>query len=251
MRKTFWVFLGGFLLLLMACRLDFRTDFQDTESGNVRISWAVTAEEEQMLASLDAGTAEDLCNEMKDEMMADEEEEATVTFREESDGTKVCTIQGPFKSLDELKEIYGDDTIINKLGEEDGKFYYDITVSPIDTGDAELDIDMPPITFTWQVTMPGNVIEHNGDSINGQTITWTIAGQEPRRLTAVSKTSGFSFSLTGGKAWLLLGVCLCLPLLLIVVGVILWLAKRKKADAADVVAPTTNVSAGTDADWTE
>ena len=248
MRKTFWVFLGGFLLLLMACRLDFRTDFQDTESGTVKISWAITSAEEQMLASMDAGSAEDLCNEMKDEMMTDDEEEATVTFREEDDGTKVCTIQGPFKSLDELKEIYGDDTTINKLGEEDGKFYYDITVSSLDSGDAGMDM---PITFTWKVTMPGKVVEHNGDSIDGQTITWNIAGKEPRRLTAVSKLGGFSFSLTGWKAWLLLGVCLCLPLLLIVVGVIVWLAKRKKANASDVVAPATSVPAETDADWTE
>ena len=247
MRKYAWLFLGGVLLMLMACRLDFHTKFQDSESGTIMISWAITAEEEQMLVSMEGGTAEDLCNEMKDEMMQDEEEEATVTFQEKDDGTKVCTIEGPFKSLDELKDIYGDETVINKLGEENGKFYYDITVSPLDTGDAGMDM---PITFTWKVTMPGKVVEHNGDSIDGQTITWNIAGQEPRRLTAVSKLGGFGFSLSGGTAWLLLGVCLCLPLLLIVVGVIVWLAKRKKADASDV-APTANVSAGTDADWTE
>jgi len=35
------------------------------------------------------------------------------------------------------------------------------------------------------------------------------------------------------------------------VGVIVWLAKRKKVDAPDVVAPATSVPAETDADWTE
>ena len=249
MRKYAWLLFGGALLFLMACRLDFHTKFQDTESGTIMISWAITAEEEQMLASMEGGTAEDLCNEMKDEMLKDEAGEASVTFREEDDGTKVCTIEGPFKSLDELRDIYGDDTTINKLGEEDGKFYYDITVSPVDSGDVGMDM---PITFTWQVTMPGKVVEHNGDSIDGQTITWNIAGQEPKRLTAVSTIGGFSFSLTGGKAWLAIGACLCLPLLLIVVGVLIWLVmRRKKSDVVDVVAPSADVSTGTDADWTD
>ncbi len=245
MRKYLWLIFGGALLLLMACRVDFHTQFQTPESGNVMISWTMTAEEEQMLASMDAGSAEDLCNEMKSEIMQDEEDEATVTFHEEDDGSKVCTIQGPFASLEELQDIYGEDTKINKIGEVDGKFIYDVVVSPLDSSEAGTDMPMP-IVFTWRVTMPGKVVEHNGDKIEGRTITWNIAsGKPPRHIKAVSSMGGFDF--TDPKFLALAGACICLPLLAVVVGLIVWLAMRRKKQG-QAAAASPDVSS---ADWTE
>ncbi len=122
MNRPRWLVLATFMLFaLLACRVEMHTTFKTPESGQVRIAWTMTAEEEQMLQNATDSTAEELCNELGDEFKDDED--VTVTF-DSTDEERTCVVQGPFDNLEELADIYGDDTTINQIGEVDGKFYY-------------------------------------------------------------------------------------------------------------------------------
>ena len=235
MRKVLFLLIGAAVLLLAACSMDTHTKFDTTQSGTMDIVWTTTAEEAQMLQSLGSGTVEDMCNEMKSDLGSDGEN-ITVTFSTDDNGNNICTLSGAFANLQELQDMYGEDITVNRLGEEDGKFYYDITYAASDETSGMGDY---ALTLHWRVTMPGKVLEHNGDSIEGNTVTWTISGSGSRHLTAVSKVGGFNLD---AKMLGLVALCLCLPLLLIIVGVIVWLVvrKKKRAETETYAAPAAS-----------
>ena len=245
MRKALFLLVGAAALLLAACTMDTHTKFDTPQSGTMEFVWVTTPEEAQMLQSLGSGSVEDLCNEMKSDIGADGEE-VTVTFSTDDDGNNICTVSGAFATLQELQEMYGDDVTVNRLGEEDGKFYYDVTYS---AGDMTGGVGDYAITMHWRVTMPGKVLEHNGDSVEGNTVTWTISGDGSRHLTAVSKVGGFNLDT---KTLALVALCLCLPFLLIIVGVIVWLVLRKKKRQEETTAAPVTPAASDEApqDWT-
>ena len=217
MNRPRWLLLAGFMLFaLLACRVEMHTTFKTPESGHVRLGWTMTAEEEQMLQNATDSTAEELCNELAAEI-GDDDPQVSVTF-DSTEEERSCVVEGPFDNLDQLAGIYGEDTTINKIGEEDGKFYYDVVASPL--GDAA-DLGIP-IEVTWSVTMPGKVLEHNGDALQGRTVVWHLDGTEPVHMQAVSKVGGID------AQYVALAVgCLCLPLLLAAIGVAAWLVLRK------------------------
>ncbi len=95
---------------------------------------------------------------------------------------------------------------------------YDVVTSPF--GDAS-DLGIP-IQVTWRVTMPGKVLEHNGDELQGRTVVWRLDGTEPVHMRAVSKVGGLEAQVVA----LAVG-CLCVPLLLAAIGVAAWLVLRK------------------------
>ncbi len=243
-RFRLWpLLLLGVLALLLACRLDTHTEFTSTDQGSFSLSWVMTQEEENMLQSAGAGSAQDLCNEMQTSIQDEASNETNpveVQYTEADNGDRICKLSVSFNSLDELKKLYGEDTLINRLGVEDGKFYYDVTSSAFEQDTTGLDF---PLAITWRVTMPGEVIEHNGDDLQGNTVIWHVTAGEPAHFYAVSKVGG-GLDL-GSKVWWLVGLCLCLPLLAIVVGVILWLVLRKGKSAK---AETTSSPAPSNAD---
>jgi len=231
--------LVGLLAFLLACRLDTHTAFTSTEQGNFSLSWAMTQEEESMLQSAGAGSAQDLCNEMQSDIQDEADDDPTkvqVQYSETDDGERICEISVSFDNLDELKQLYGEDTIVNQLGEEDGKFYYDITSTAFAQDTSELDF---PLAITWRVTMPGEVLEHNGSDLQGNTVIWNVTPGQPAHFYAVSKAGSGGLDL-GGKVWWFVGLCLCLPFLLIVVGVILWIVLRKNKKASTTENLPTN-----------
>ncbi len=218
-RFRFWPLLAIALFVLLACRVDMHTTFDTPTSGKVEVSWTMTADEEHTLQSAAGQSAKEICDQMREQMTSDDPT-AQVTFESKGD-KRTCTATGKFTSIAELSDFYGDDTTINKIGEENGKFYYDVTTSPTsNVGDIGI-----PIQVTWTVTMPGKVIEHNGDELHGRTVVWHLSGTEKVHMKAVSKTGGFSLD---SKTIAIGLVCLCLPLLLIIIGVIAWLVLRKR-----------------------
>ena len=248
MRKVLFLLIGAVALLLAACSMDFHTKFDTPQSGTIEIVWTTTAEEAQMLQSMGSGTVEDMCNEMKSDM-GKESENVTVEFSTDDNGNNICTVRGPFNSLQDLQDAYGEEVTVNRIGEENGKFYYDITYDS--SADDLGGLGTGPIALHWRVTMPGKVLESNGDKVEGNTVTWNLSGSGEHHLRAVSKIGGFNLD---SKTLGLLALCLCLPLLLLIVAVIVWLVVRKKkqTQSTAAVAPETNTPAETPpADWTE
>ena len=213
-----WLVLGLIVGVLMACRMDMHTTFKTPSQGTVAISWQMNAEEENSLQQLGFGSAKELCDKISQDL-ATEGEKAEAKYDEKGDN-KICTITGSFQNPAELTDFYGDDVTINKIAEENGKFYYDITVSNNnDMGDLPF-----PVKFVWKVTMPGKVIDHNGDDLDGRTVIWDLSNASERHLTAVSKTSG------GGIptwVWGIVGAFLCLGMLIVIGGGVFWFIKKR------------------------
>lgn len=209
-------FLLFVLLVFAACRLDSHTTFSTPNSGTLEISWSMTQDEESVIKQATQMDAQQLCNKFKEDL---DDPKAKVKFSKKGD-EKICTVTAPFKSVNELKNLYGDDVTINRIGEGNGKFYYDVEVKSANGSDAaSLGLE---VKSTWRVTMPGKVISSNGDEVKGRTVIWNLPSSGSRHLTAVSKVGGASSVL------LIAAICIGAFVLLLIVAVIVWLVLRSK-----------------------
>ena len=98
--------------------------------------------------------------------------------------------------------------------------------------DPSLMSDLFEIRF--RLTLPGEIKEHNADSIEGNTLTWDLAIDEQRdALTAVSSTAG-------GSSMLLIGGAAIAVVALAGVGVVASRRRKKAAIAAVTGAPMSS-----------
>ncbi|WP_341249919.1 LppM family (lipo)protein [Euzebya pacifica] len=85
----------------------------------------------------------------------------------------------------------------------------------------------PEFEATVSVTFPGEVSEHNAETIDGNTVTWNLSVDSPTTMMAVgSATEG------GGSGSLLFIIIGVVVLLLILLGLFLFLRSRGKKKAA-------------------
>jgi hypothetical protein len=209
------------LVLLAGCTIEYRTAVEKDGSGQMSVAMGFTAQEAGDMAELSGGSATDLCQQMWAESSS--EYPANAVTREEQRGDETyCVIEFTYANLQELRTDYETMGItVNRLEIVDERFYYDVS---IDMGESE-SLGFA-VNMTWIVTMPGSVGTHNATSVSGQTLTWNLVPGQVNSMRAES-------SLGSNWLWWVLGGlgCLCLLVVVIgaVVGVVLYLRKKKKS----------------------
>jgi len=148
-------------------------------------------------------------------------------------GTKYTFENQP---LDEFKSAgAGGDVSITRDGDNF------VVAGNFDTEDPGTEVDPATMgaTFTFSVTFPGEVSEHNGTLSNdGRTVTWDLlAADAPEELKAIGAASA-----GGGSSSLLLIVGIVV-LLLIVAGVVAFLVLRGRKPAEVAAAPADSAAA--------
>ena len=131
-----------------------------------------------------------------------------ITVTEENRGDETwCITTTPFKNLEELRKLYEQSKgiRINRLEIMDGKFYFDVDIDTLsETSDFSAFTDI-----TWTVVLPGAPIEHNTDTVEANTLTWTVKPEiESTNLYAESEvpSAGFNFPACGASVMVLVSV---------------------------------------------
>jgi predicted small secreted protein len=230
-RKSRYLLIALFIagaLLLSACKVNFITDIKSDGSGNYTQEIGFEGDEATM-GDLSADDA-DFCANQSQDLPPN-----TTTRKETRNETETwCIYETPFNSLDELQTIYGTtDTLVNEISLVGGKLTYDITLDLSgDTGssDAPLTADI-----SWNVTLPGRIIENNATEQNNNSLKWKLVPGVVNSIRAVSEPGGLN--LGGDVLWYVLGggafLCLFCFLPLVLAGVAFFLIRRKKIASAD------------------
>ena len=223
MRKHTLLLVCSLLILtvLAGCTVEYRTSVEADGSGQMATAIGFTAQEASDLAGLSGGDASNICQEMWGEASSDLPPNATIREEQRGDET-YCVAEFSFASLEELRSIYVDQgLIVNRLEIVDDRFYYDVSIDMSDAGSLGI-----PMNMTWVVTAPGTVGNHNATSVSGQTMTWNLVVGQVNNMR-------FESSLGSNWLWWVLGGLGCLCLLVVVVGavigVVLYLRKKKKS----------------------
>jgi hypothetical protein len=214
-------------LLLSACKVNFITSINSDGSG--KYTQEIGFEDDEASIGGVSINSDDFCAKQSTDLPDN------TTTRKETRNEKEtwCIYETPFKSLEDLKAIYGKtDTRINDISLVDGKLTYDISL------DMSGDSSAAPLgsEVYWNLNLPGRVIEHNATEQNGSSYKWKLAGGQVNNIRAVSQTGGLNFD--GSLLWYVLGggafLCLCCFLPLVIVGVVFFLLRRKKSDPLSV-----------------
>jgi predicted small secreted protein len=215
--------------LLSACQVNFITDIKSDGAGVYSQEIGFKSDEASM-AGLNAGD-ENFCTSQNNELPP-----GTTTRQETRNKDETwCIYETPFKSLDDLKAIYGTtDTLINDISLTDGKLTYDIS---LDLGSDSSNMPTGSDIF-WIVTMPGRITENNATEKDGNTLKWKLLIGQANKIHVVSNTGGLSIG--GDSNWYLIGgaaLCLCCIVVLIIIGVVVFIVLRRKKNAANVETP--------------
>ncbi len=214
-------------LLLSACKVNFITDIKSDGSGSYTQEIGFQGDE-TTAGGLSAGDADFCAKEAKDLPPN------STTRKETRNETETwCIYETPFKSLEDLKTIYGmTDTVINEISLVDGKLTYDISLDLSgDTGSSEA-----PLTadIYWNLTLPGRVTENNATEQNNNSLKWRLVPGTVNSIRAVSEPGGLN--LGGDVLWYVLGggafLCLCCILPLLIAGLAFFFIRRKKSAPA-------------------
>jgi LppM domain len=178
-------------LFLVGChKLEAMTRIEPNGSGELRMAVGFSAEERANMEKQHSNP-QDFCN--ISQMPAN----VTVTEEQRGDETWCITITR-FKDLTNLRSLYEQrkGIRINHLEISDRKFYYDIEVDTLSE-----DSSFSALTdITWSVVLPGAIIEHNADQVDGNTLKWIPTPKSGIiHLHAESEVpqSGFNFPLCG------------------------------------------------------
>jgi hypothetical protein len=223
-----------FALLLGACQANIVTHVETSGAGTLTIEIGLTPDEVAQLESFGGEAAPSPCA-----AMALEGAEAwdAPAFEEELRGQETwCVSTQTFEDTSQLEALYRRLTgvSIRELVEREGIFVYDVAVET----QAPQGIPLAP-SITWVLELPGKIGDHNADRVNGQRLEWTLRAGESRRLMASSDL--YPLPLTGSLGdfpqWLLIAgavaACLCLPGVLLLVGLIVFLGRsRRRAQEA-------------------
>jgi len=150
-------------LLLAGChKLEATTTIEPNGSGELQMGVGFSAEERTNLEKQN-NNAQDFCN--------TSQTPPNVTVIEEQRGDETwCITVAPFKDLEELRSLYEQrqGIKINRLEISDGKFTYDVDVDTL----SETSNFSALTVITWSVILPGAVIDHNANEVDGNTLTW-------------------------------------------------------------------------------
>ena len=167
-------------LLLSACRLVVDTKLNDNGSGELRNSVVFSAGEKANFEQSPENAGISVCDNLKEGAQADTE------FVEEARGDETfCTTVRSFTNLNELRGFYErmGNVTVNELKIELIKVTFDVQVDLTPKGDNK------PAANEWRLTLPGEIGDHNAESIEGQTLIWKIEPGEVATLHAESSVS--------------------------------------------------------------
>jgi len=180
------------VFLLAGChKLEATTNIDPNGSGELRMGVGFSAEERANMEK-QSSNPHDFCN--------TSQTPANITVTEERRGEETwCFTTTQFKNLEELRSLYEqrEGIKINRLEISDEKFYYDVNIDTLSE-----DSSFSALTdITWSVVMPGALIDHNADQVDGNTLTWRPAPKSGiillRAESEVPRT-GFDFPACGG-----------------------------------------------------
>jgi len=218
-------------LLLNACTIQIATVIKDDGSGSYGFEMGFNQEDQDALAGFDT-SPDAFCQEMQSG--GDLPQGATITT-EERGGEIYCVMQAPFTNLAELRTLYvdGDGVTVNTLEIANGALTYDIDVNMTsgDTGG----IDPGAINMAWKVTVPGTVGNNNADSVEGNTLTWTLTPGQNRNIHVESSTGGFGLGGLGTLETIIAVACSCLCCVVLLGGAgggLYFFTQRNKKAAA-------------------
>jgi hypothetical protein len=160
-------------LLLAACTFQFNTRVEEDGAGALRTEIGFDFLDQQGLSGLGL-SPEEFCRDLQtgEGLPVD----APVTVEER--GSEVwCIVTFPFQDLAELQEIYANmgGVVVNELSLTDSEFVYDVDLEFTGTEAGDLELPEVPITFRWQVTLPGAITDHNADEADGNTLSWEMS----------------------------------------------------------------------------
>ncbi len=215
--------------MLSACKVNFITDIKSDGSGTYTQELGFTKDEASMAGLSGESSGKEFCTSANSQSGGSELPPGTVVSQEErGDGEIWCIFKTPFTSLDNLRTVYAtSDLQINQLSLTDGKVVYDVSLDMSGEGS-----DIPMGEIYWIVPIPGSVTAHNATEVKGNTLKWKMTMGEKNNMRAESQAGGFNFG--GGETlWYVLGgvafLCLCCFVPLVIVGVVFFLMRRKKA----------------------
>lgn len=216
------------VLLLAGCTISITTKVNADGSGEMGFAYKFTKSDLDSLASFGM-KADTICSDMTSQGGSSLDLQGMELKQEKHGDETWCVGTKPFKTLDELKT--GDSTsgfTINRLEIKDNKLYFDAVMSAgSDTQGME---SMPfEINIGYEFTAPGKVTKHNGDKIDGNTVTWNIplTGEKSMQLESDLKGGGSSDFLKKYGLYIGIGVA-CLCLLVIIVIVVFFFVLKKK-----------------------
>ncbi len=235
------------VLVLSSCtiRLDVSMVVNEDETGTFSLFMGFDQEFQDLIAQ---GGGEDLD---LTEDLSDVPEGWTVEEVSEDgfDGVRISTDYDSFEDLEAKLAEMGDGTdtgvgtdLLSDFGltHEGDEFRFEVDTTGVDEGlsgalgesggdDLLQGMDASSILgdlfeIRFNLAMPGDITEHNADSVNGNTLTWEIdVSDEGGTLIAVSNVGGSSSALLYG------GIAAAA---IIVVGGGVAIARRRKSDAA-------------------
>ncbi len=215
-----FLLLAAGLLLLTACKANVITEIKPDGSGSFAIEYGFTADE---ISTYGMVLDDQFCNTLAE----DSDDMPSGTVSQETRGEETwCVFTSPFATLDDLRVLYSDmEMTITDLRISDGKAYYDVSIDMSgDTG------TMGMMEMYWVVKMPGTISQHNATEVDGSTLRWDMSTGGILHATATSSTGGSS------TIWWVVGIslsCLCLLVLAIAAGVVIYLVSRKKKAAVN------------------
>lgn len=221
-QKIFMLAAFASILLLSACKVNMITEINKDGSGMYIQELGFQGDEASMSGYSEGD--ETFCEVQNEDMPPN-----TTTRQETRNEDELwCVYETPFESLEDLRTIYSDtDTSINTLELESGTLTYDISLDLSGDSSAPMGADV-----VWMVTMPGKIISHNADTVDGNTLTWQMRGGEINKIQATSEVGGLNFGgnspilyILGGGAALVF--CCIVPL--VIGGVVFFLMKKKKS----------------------
>lgn len=229
---------------LSACSLNLSLQVDADGSGDFSLAYIFNADDKELLESMKISQAA-LCKDMQTQGLIPK----SVALTQEEHGTETwCTGIIQFDELDELaKELDDIDGIqVNKLEIKDGTLFHDIDFSLSDEGSPAL------FTVFWELSAPGTVIETNAETVQSNTLFWTLSTKTNNNLYAKinlpiptptpkpiptatpSPLPGNSNFASENLTYILLMMGCCLSAAFIVlVGVIIYLIRNKKNSRED------------------
>jgi hypothetical protein len=222
-RKVGFAALGIMVaLLLAACQFNATTRVDPSGSGEFRNEIGFSADERRNLEEQSDGTnAGNFCNIPAEQGQVPSD----ITVTEEMRGDQTwCVTTTQFDNLDELKALYerNQSITVNRLELSGGRLYYDVSIN-LDRDDDSSFANYE--SATWQVVLPGEVVSHNANNAQSNTISWQLtpdAGMVNLQAESTVPTTGPNIMLLGVVAAVIAAIVLAA-----LVAVAVWLKRPR------------------------
>ena len=210
------LFVLFFLCGVSACRLFVQTDIQQDGSGQLDTAIIYSAKEVDDFAQVPGNAGLSICDQHAESLPAE------TVFREERIGGEThCTTTQSFADLNELRQLYDrmGNVRVNQLNFQLGRLRFDVIV---DLSAAE---DRSGAGHAWHLTLPGEIVDHNAQEVDGRTLIWQVESGEIAKLHAEADAGLSPASFGPAGMLLLLAACVVLAFS---IAVSLMLMRRRK-----------------------